>query len=266
MKTLPSLFPEVVPEYVTAEVPLADIEVSDFVDPTPEFVESIRRFGVLQPILLCKRNDKYHVLAGRRRVLAARIVGLTVVKAVVIEGLVYGDVSSSVLTLEAQRHYNENPVAEYMAIKTLVHEGYSPEQIKESLGIPIHKIEKLLSLANLPQEVLNGVSEKKVAVSTAQTLAKMAPTYQKKAVAKFKKDGTLTGSDLVQIKRARKSETSQAVMVDIAASVNVKKYPADLVADCKMEWDESNPYDLSRDYVQGWNDAISAAVMALKSA
>jgi ParB/RepB/Spo0J family partition protein len=265
-KTLPSLFPEVVPEYVTAEVPLADIEVSDFVDPTPEFVESIRRFGVLQPVLLCKRGDKYHVLAGRRRVLASRIVGLTVVKAVVIEGLVYGDVSSSVLTLEAQRHYNENPVAEYMAIRTLVTEGYSSDQIKEALGIPIHKIEKLLSLANLPQEVLDGVSEKKVAVSTAQTLAKMAPTYQKKAVAKFKKDGTLTGSDLVQIKRARKSETSQAVMVDISASVNVKKYPADLVADCKMEWDESNPYDLSRDYVQGWNDAISAAVLALKSA
>jgi len=261
-KPLPSLFPEVRPEFVEKEVLLINIEVSDFVEPLPEFVESVRRFGVLQPVLLCKKTknaEKYHVLAGRRRVLAARLAGLVVVKSIVIEGIVYGDVASSVLTLEAQRHHNENPVAEYMAIRTLITEGYTVDMIKDALGIPAHKIEKLLSLASLPQEVLDGVSENKVAISTAQTLAKMSAPYQKKAVAQFKKSGSLTGSDLVTLKRARKSEVSQSVMSSVAQSTNVKKYPADLVGELFMAEDSSFANG-KKDYIDGWNDAIRAAI------
>jgi ParB-like chromosome segregation protein Spo0J len=44
--------------------------------PSPEFVDSIRQHGILQPLIVMNRNGEYHVVAGRRRLAAAVTAGL----------------------------------------------------------------------------------------------------------------------------------------------------------------------------------------------
>jgi hypothetical protein len=44
--------------------------------PSPEFVDSIRRHGVLQPLIVMNRSGEYHVIAGRRRLAAAVTAGV----------------------------------------------------------------------------------------------------------------------------------------------------------------------------------------------
>jgi len=52
-----------------------------------ELAESIKTHGVLQPIIVAKSEDfQFHVIAGQRRTLAARVAGLKVIPAIVVEG------------------------------------------------------------------------------------------------------------------------------------------------------------------------------------
>jgi ParB family chromosome partitioning protein len=48
-----------------------------------ELADSIKRHGVLQPIIVMKKNDKYHIVAGERRFRASQSAGLTHVPAIV---------------------------------------------------------------------------------------------------------------------------------------------------------------------------------------
>jgi outer membrane protein OmpA-like peptidoglycan-associated protein len=51
----------------------------------PEFVESVRTHGILQPILVRRRTKGYEVIVGARRLVAARLAGLKEIPAVVIQ-------------------------------------------------------------------------------------------------------------------------------------------------------------------------------------
>ena len=71
----------------TLPVRLIDVSTLEAADDgetlSPAFVGSIRRFGVLQPLLVTERDGRYHVIAGRRRAAAARLLGLPDVPCIV---------------------------------------------------------------------------------------------------------------------------------------------------------------------------------------
>ena len=46
-------------------------------------VESIRQYGVIQPIVVCKMDDKYQIVAGERRWRAAQLAELTTIPVVI---------------------------------------------------------------------------------------------------------------------------------------------------------------------------------------
>lgn len=60
---------------VSVPVHAIDLEGST-PDVAPQLIESIRRYGILEPLQLQKRADGYRVIAGRQRVAAARVLGL----------------------------------------------------------------------------------------------------------------------------------------------------------------------------------------------
>src|SRR5512143_626355 len=97
-------------------IPVGQIEVADgFLNPTREFIESVREFGVLAPITVKKMPsedgivDHYEVIMGRRRVSASRIVGLENIDAVVYEA---GEWNYALLTLIENQQRSRNPIAE----------------------------------------------------------------------------------------------------------------------------------------------------------
>jgi len=116
-----------------------------------------------------------------------------------------------------------------------------------------------MQLGTLPDNILDAVQERKVSVTTAHTMSKMAPTYQKKAVEIFNKSGSLTGSNLAEIKTAHKSESAQDVMKQVAASTNRQptlreKIEALRKRDANFVVDER---------VLGWNEAINSVLELL---
>ena len=89
-------------------------------DALNELAESIRQYGLLQPILVQDRKDHYEIIAGERRWRAAKLAGLKEVP-VIIKNLTEQEIVEISLIENIQRE-NLNPIEEALAYKKLLNE------------------------------------------------------------------------------------------------------------------------------------------------
>ncbi len=85
-----------------------------------ELSESIKQFGVLQPLLVQKRDDYYEIIAGERRWRAAKLAGLKEVP-VIVKDLTEKEIMEIALIENIQRE-DLNPIEEALAYKRLLEE------------------------------------------------------------------------------------------------------------------------------------------------
>ena len=122
-------------------------------DSLQELAESLKQFGMLQPILVQNRGDYYEIIAGERRWRAAKIAGLKEVPVIVRE-LTDQEIVEISLIENIQRE-NLNPIEEAMAFKRLLQEF----QLKQD-------------------EVAERVSKSRTAVTNSMRLLKLSPRVQ----------------------------------------------------------------------------------------
>lgn len=85
-----------------------------------ELADSIKQFGILQPLIVRKRKDYYEIIAGERRWRAAKIAGIKEVPVIIKE---YTDQEIVEIGLiENIQRENLNPIEEAMAYKRLLEE------------------------------------------------------------------------------------------------------------------------------------------------
>ena len=126
-------------------------------DSLMELAESIRQFGLLQPILVQDKKDHYEIIAGERRWRAAKIAGLKEIP-VIIKELTDQEVVEISLIENIQRE-NLNPIEEAQAYK------------------------RLLTEFNLKQdEVAERVSKSRTAVTNSMRLLKLCDEVQQMVV------------------------------------------------------------------------------------
>ena len=95
-----------------------------------ELAESIKQFGVLQPLLVQDRKDYYEIIAGERRWRAAKIAGLKEVP-VIIKKLTEQEMVEISLIENIQRE-NLNPIEEALAYKRLLNQDEVAERVSKS--------------------------------------------------------------------------------------------------------------------------------------
>lgn len=219
---LSRLFEENSPTDQDGVVGINEIVVSDHVMPTDEFVESVRRHGIIHKPVICllkKGSLKYGVLSGRRRILAARQLGYQEINVTLKVGMYYSDALAHVLTLEAQRKTYPNPVAEARAVVSLVQGGYTKEEIRTTLGMSNERIEYLLKFSDAPEDLLDAVQDGRVRTTTLEAYSKLSEPFKQKAVEKFRENGgKLTGPEVREVKAARRSEAIQRVMEQVQSA------------------------------------------------
>ncbi|NLE65199.1 MAG: ParB/RepB/Spo0J family partition protein [Elusimicrobia bacterium] len=134
-----------------------------------ELAASIREQGFLQPIVVRKAADGYEVIAGERRLKAARRLKMEEVPVVVKEAT---DREALVLALVENVQREElNPVEKAESYHRLVDEfGYTQEDVAKSVGKDRVTIANLLRLLKLPKDILQAVSDGKVSEGHARTL------------------------------------------------------------------------------------------------
>src|SRR5438046_1017149 len=125
-----------------------------------EAAASIPRHGVLQPIVVSIDGDGYELVAGHRRVLAARLAGRTTIPAVVRDEV--GDRLELALIENLQRS-DLNAIETARAYKLLMEMyGLSQEQLAERMGKSRSSVANMLRTLTAPQALQDAVIEGKI--------------------------------------------------------------------------------------------------------
>jgi ParB family chromosome partitioning protein len=126
-----------------------------------ELAASISRHGVLQPIVVSTEGNGYELVAGHRRVLAARLAGKTTIPAVVRDEV--GDRLELALIENLQRA-DLNAIETARAYKLMM-ETYdlTQEQLAERLGKSRSSVANMLRTLTAPQALQDAVVEGKIA-------------------------------------------------------------------------------------------------------
>ena len=126
-----------------------------------ELSESIKQFGVIQPLLVKKQGPIYEIIAGERRFRAAKLAGLTEVPVLVRS---YDEkLSREVSIIENIQREDLNAVEEALAYQGLISEyDLSQEELAERLSKKRTTITNSLRLLKLEEEILNYIREGKL--------------------------------------------------------------------------------------------------------
>jgi len=161
------------PGYEEAIGPVGEIDVSSLV-PNPfqprrdisgpefdELVASVRRHGVLQPIVVRRASTGYEIVAGERRWRAARAAGITTMPAVIRE---LSDQEMLELALiENLRREDLDPIERATAYRRLANDfGMTQEQISEAVGGSRPAIGNSLRLLELPTEIQTAIGSGRI--------------------------------------------------------------------------------------------------------
>ena len=149
--------------------------------------DSIRQFGVLQPIVVRESKQfpgTYEILAGERRWRAAKMAGLTEIPGVVLTG---DDLKAAqVAIIENVQREDLNPIEEALAYDALIEKfDLTQDQVAKQVGKSRSAVTNLLRLLDLPEEVLEQVRSGALSAGHARALlglknpAQIAPLAQK---------------------------------------------------------------------------------------
>ncbi len=141
-----------------------------------DLIQSIRVNGVLQPIILRRKGDgMYELIAGERRLRAAKMAGLTTIPALVRNS---SDEKSLALALvENIQRQNLNPMEEARAYSRLMTEfGQTQEIVAESVGKDRSSIANSVRLLDLPKEVQRWIESRHIQLGHAKVLAGLSPS------------------------------------------------------------------------------------------
>ena len=142
-----------------------------------ELADSIKEHGVLQPIIVAKRDDYYQIIAGERRWRASKIAGLKTIPTIVRD---YDEKKiREVSLIENIQRENLNPIETAQAIKELMEEhNLTQEQLAKTLGKSRSAIANTVRILNLDERVIELVNEGKLTEGHARSLVAI-PNQQK---------------------------------------------------------------------------------------
>ncbi len=132
--------------------------------------ESVKSQGVLQPVLVRKKDDKFILIAGERRFRAAKLAGLKAVPAITLERKDESEMLQMALVENIQRE-DLNPMEEAEAYRQLVDEaGLTQNRIATQVGKSRTAIANTLRLLNLPDKIKTFMREGKLTEGHARAI------------------------------------------------------------------------------------------------
>lgn len=220
----PRLIPEQpITEFMQGSIALTNLAIdTSGPEPDPRFVDTVRRWGLLQPILVQFRepgsrpagDDRaYYVIDGRRRVRSYQIItagkpdleDATYLPCLIFpESATRQEILSARLVIHEHRHANQ--VAEYDAIRTLIHDGHDMKSIALELGIPIATIKERMRLASLSADLQQWWRDGRMSYDTAKRASGLGGLVQ---------DGLVAQAVAANAKRITDDDVRQARLAKV---------------------------------------------------
>lgn len=137
-----------------------------------ELANSIKMYGILQPLILRPLGDKYEIIAGERRYKAAQIAGLTDVPAILVN---FDDQTSAELAIiENIQRKDLTAIEEAKSYKKLIDLGnYTQDQLAVKMGKSQSAIANKLRLLNLIPEAQDALMNNSISERHARSLLQL---------------------------------------------------------------------------------------------
>ncbi|MEO0255220.1 MAG: ParB/RepB/Spo0J family partition protein [candidate division WOR-3 bacterium] len=158
------------------KIPIINIKESKFQmrkKITPEalkdLAESIKEKGIIEPVIVRPIKEGYEIIAGHRRFLAAKEIGLMEIPCIVKE--VSDTEAAEISIIENIQRENLNPIEEAIAIKRLIDEfNLTHEEVAKKIGKSRVYVTNLLRLLKLPSEIKEKIEKGELSEGHARVL------------------------------------------------------------------------------------------------
>jgi ParB family chromosome partitioning protein len=250
----------------------------DLIDPSPlqprgmfdeakldELARSITANGVVQPLIVRPKEERFELIAGERRWRAAQRAGLTRVPAVVRD--VPDDKVLELALIENIQREDLNPIEEARAYKNLIDAvGLTQEVVAERVGRDRSYVTNFLRLLRLPDDLQELVQSGRLSTGHARTLLGLPDVAAQRRLARkiIEQDLSVRATEqavrhLTEPKRGRASKPARTNAIDPnvrAAETRLRRHFGTQVrivqasgsAAGRIELEYYNPADLDRLY------------------
>lgn len=144
-----------------------------------DLIASIKQHGIIQPLVVARAGGGYQLIAGERRLRAAKILQLATVPVLVRD--VQRQHQLELALIENIQRQNLNPVEEAVAYQRLMAEfNLTQEAVGERLGKSRSGITNTLRLLNLPPDIQQAIVAGKISAGAARVIAGVPADSQTK--------------------------------------------------------------------------------------
>lgn len=162
-------------------------------DDLVELAESIKNYGVIQPLVVKKADDGFILIAGERRLRACRMIGLKKVPCIIKDY----EKTSEIALIENIQRKDLNPYEEALSYKKLMDEyGYTQEELAKRLGISRPKIANALRILNLGENIIQMIMQGKISEGHAKVLLSVDDAKKREEIAKIVVENNLSVREL----------------------------------------------------------------------
>lgn len=181
---IPAREPDIsAPQSGVLEIPISQIRTNKYQprkdfkqDKLNDLINSIKEKGVVQPVLARKVQDGYELIAGERRLRAAKSLGLEKIPAI-LKNVADVDMLEISLIENIQRQ-ELNPIEEAVAYQRLVTEfNFTQEAVAKVLGKERSTVANILRLLNLPKKIQDLITRGDITAGHAKAILSL-PTEE----------------------------------------------------------------------------------------
>jgi len=225
-----------------SEISPSEYAVRSIVERVDELARSIQRLGLLQPIIVRANKVSFEIIAGNRRFRACKMLGLKKVSCHIVE---LDDKSAFEVSLVENVQRNTlNPIEEGLAFRKYVHEfGWGGiSELSQKISKSPSYISRRIKLVNLPQNILDLISQSSIDITTVEELLPVEDNHAKSVLTELIRDENLS---------------SRAVR-QLVKNINTKDFDKDSIF---IQLDTSNEYTR---LCKSFDKAIIALRIAIK--
>ncbi|MCK5399200.1 ParB/RepB/Spo0J family partition protein, partial [bacterium] len=174
--------------------------------------DTIKKEGVISPLIVIKKDNTYLIVAGERRYRASKIAGLNELPCIVRD--LHSDDILTISLIENIQREDLNPIEEAMGVKDILSKtGFTHEKVAKILGKSRVYVTNLLRLLTLPAVIIDLIANNKLSEGHGRTLVGMsdetALRFAKKVIENDLSVRKL--EDIVGIRKERSKKGPKAV-------------------------------------------------------
>ncbi len=218
-------------------IPVNEIDI-DLIQPNPEqprtrftesaldeLTQSIAANGVVQPIVVRPRGDRYEIVAGERRWRAAQRAGLRKIPAAVRD--VSDDKLLELALIENIQRQELNPIEEANAFRKLIDNmGFTQEALATSVGKDRTLIATSLRLLKLPEDIQTLIEDGKLSAGHGRALLLTDDVIVQRRVARAVIEKSLSVRETERAVKVSGAHRHKSIIVKNATSVKDPNFAA----------------------------------------